>query len=93
LQDASFQVRADPSLGHHVNFAAEEVFEILFKPDLIEKATTRLEVHKDIDVTIGPCLAAGHGAEQPNPADAVPLREPKNGLTVLANLVEPTHGT
>ena len=49
----------------HVDRAIEQTGDVILQPDVIEKSDVgfRIDIDHDVDIAVGPVLAACHGAE------------------------------
>ncbi len=65
-------------VGEHLDSALEELGEILFEADEVEKRSSRLDVDEKINVAVGSIVTARDGAEHTDISDPVTGRELKN---------------
>lgn len=55
--------RATGHSGQDVHVAPEEIFEVLLEPDEVEERSVVFHVDQQIDVAVGPVVAACDGTE------------------------------
>jgi hypothetical protein len=49
--------------GKEVHSCSEKMFQVFLQPRQREVSGRSLEFYEEIDVTLRPCLVAGHGSE------------------------------
>ena len=81
MEDTITKARPKPPRSDHVDFSAEQCFQVNLELGMIEEAPSGLEVHEDVDVTVRARLSAGHGSEHADVAGAV---LPSDGEDLLA---------
>lgn len=70
-RDAVPDIPVQSSLGHHVDLAAEQVFLVLSKSNVVEETPPRLELDEEVEVALRGLLVPGHRPKDPDPAGAV----------------------
>ena len=71
-----------------VDFAVEQLFEVLTKPHDVQQRTVGIHVYEEIDVAVRAVIATCHGAEHPEVAGSIPRRYSED---VVASLLK-VHG-
>jgi hypothetical protein len=75
----------DARFGHDVHVPPQKIFEVLLEPNQVEERSVAFHLDQQIDVAVGPVLAACDGTDDAHVPRAVPGGNAQDLVTVLVN--------
>src|SRR6185312_707495 len=80
-RDGGFDVRLEPLAAHNIDGTIEQRRDVILERDILVDADPggRIDFDHDVDIAVGPVVAAGTRAEQGGMADAA---RPQGGLVL-----------
>ena len=86
MQDFGFEIRTNTTLGHDIDRTAEQLFQFLLKPHLIQRLRPGLKstrTSKSLSVALFPMR---DGAKNTHPPDAVFRGRRQDGVALVADM-------